>query len=426
MKKFYLLFTLVYFSLNFANAQSVAQTRCDRFGKGVNLSNWLEAYWQTNWPTAGNYGRQFLVDMKAAGIRSVRMPTCFANVTDTLPPYNVDTTNAVFSWVDSVIQWTGELDMNLIIDNHHKWNFTDSTWRGLIPRMGHLWAVLAQRYAHLNPEHYFFEIVNEPYDIPNDSLNILNTAVIDSIRKFAPYHSIVVSPTSYSGGVAYITYQPLADTNLIYTFHSYDPIQFTHQGFTWHTPYYNTGTIYPGSGFDFLVTVAWEPTILWRDSFHLPVFMGEFGVGRYADSISRCNWIDTVGSKIDQYHMSAFNWDVKYDFPLYRSSVTTRDSVYPCFMQFLHLYEDSLSGIVNVPEPVSVQMYPNPSTSIFYCEGDFGVEMSVAVCDNTGRIIYHSNFTGKTAVNTGQWARGLYFVKFETTKGVAVKKLVLE
>ena len=77
-----LLLCIVLFIYQFAFAQSVAHQRCNNFEKGMNLSNWLEAYWQSGYPTANGYTRSDLQKMKDAGIKSIRLPLGFASVTD--------------------------------------------------------------------------------------------------------------------------------------------------------------------------------------------------------------------------------------------------------------------------------------------------------------------------------------------------------
>ncbi len=424
MKKYLTLFCFFLFAFQ-SKSQSVAQSRCDNFKQGVNLSNWLEAYWQGNWPSPNGYSRQFLVNMKNAGIKSVRLPIGFASVIDTLPPYFVDTTHVLFSIVDSVIDWTNELDMNLIIDNHHQWSLDDGTWRNVTPRLSHLWSLLSQRYNYLNPDKYFFEILNEPFNIPNDSLNIIFSTVIDTIRKYAPEHSIVVSPTAWSGGIGYIGYLPLADTNLIYTFHSYDPFPFTHQGFSWANPYYPTGTPYPNSGYDFLLQLAWDATLQWVDTFHLPVFLGEFGVGVHADDESRCNWADSFGIRIDLHHTSAFHWDVFGDFRLFNSGVVSEDSVIPCFKKAFHLYGDTVSAVDNVFENQEVKIFPNPASTSFVCTNENDAATKIIVMDECGRKIFTTEFLKRYEVNVNSWASGIYFVKITTNSSSNIKRVLI-
>jgi endoglucanase len=426
MKKHVLLLVIWFALFARGSAQSVAQTRCNNLGKGVNLSNWLEGYWETNWPDSADYSKQFFWDMKAAGLSSFRMPVCFALVTDTLPPYYVDTTNRVFGIIDSIISWTTQLNMNVIIDNQHLWNIYDSTWRGQLPRLAHLWAVLAQRYNYLDPNRYIFEILNEPNGISNDTLPLLYNPVIDTIRQYAPYHTIVAAPTDWSNGFGYYSYHALPDTNLIYTFHSYDPYNFTSQGLSFVEPQLPTGLVYPGSGYDELLPLNWDYAIQFKDTSNLPLFLGEFGVGDSADAQSRCNWFDTIGARIEANHLSAFYWDVVGDFKVYHSGTVAPDSIIPCFAGALHWYGDSISAVQNVSARLPVRIFPNPANNYFICEAGNNQPVTVQVFDNTGRMVLQSNFINQTTINTGAWATGMYIVKVVGTGGVSVDKVVVE
>ena len=407
-------------------SQTTAKTRCNSLGKGVNLSNWLEAFWDPNWPDTAGYNKQFFLDMKAAGVQSLRMPTCFALVTGTQPPYTVDTTNRLFSIIDTVIAWTTELNMHLIIDNQHQWNVADSNWRIAQPRLAHLWSVLAQRYNHLDPNRYFFEIFNEPNGINNDSLPLLYTPIIDTIRQYAPQFTIVASPNDWSNGFGYYSYKPLADTNLMYTFHSYDPYEFTHQGLTFVQPPLPVGVPFPGSEYDQLVEVNWYFALQFHVTYNVPVFLGEFGVGDSADAVSRCHWADSIGTRIDDNHLSAFYWDVRGDFQIYRSGVTTQDSIIPCFAESLHWYNDSLSAVQNVEPVLPVNIYPNPANTYFTCTTPTNQPVTLLVYNSTGACVYQTKFTNQTTINTQAWAKGLYVVKVIGTAGVSMGKVVVD
>ncbi|HEY0298322.1 MAG TPA: cellulase family glycosylhydrolase, partial [Arachidicoccus sp.] len=247
MKKTALLFFVLFIAkINFA--QTVAATRAANFGLGQNISNWLERGFDSDWPRPNVYTKADLQKMKDAGIKSLRLPACFERITDTIAPYYVDTNHVLFSYIDSVISWANELNMNVTIDNHHLWDsITNTAWRTQEQRFTHMWAVVANHYAYLDPERYTFELWNEPnLTFAADSLRILFSEAIDSIRQFAPNHTIIVSPNLGSEGFTYSSaYLPFADTNLIYTWHCYDPLDFTHQGFTWESPYFPVGTTFP-------------------------------------------------------------------------------------------------------------------------------------------------------------------------------------
>lgn len=428
MKKLYLLLFLAV-TAAFVSAQSVANNRCARFGKGMNLSNWLEATWQTNYPTDNGYTKGDLLNMKEAGITSIRLPICFAFITDSVAPYNVDVNHPLFERIDTVISWCEELDMMLIIDNHHEWDIYSYNWRNKIDRFAHLWSVVSQRYNYLDPEQFSFELLNEPgYGLALDSLNIVFNNAIDTIRQYAPNHSLIVSPNFASSGQAFANLQPLSDTNLIYTWHTYDPYQFTHQGFSWAQPSMPLGTPFPSS-FDAMLYNAWKQVINWRNTYNLPVFLGEFGTGKFGDDVSRCNWIQVNGAKIDSFSMPWFYWDWRWDFTMFNSSVISEDSVIPCFKHALHLYGDTLTAIQNVfDEAFSVSVYPNPVVAggIGEVTANSKEKLTVSLLDIAGRKLSETKFTEHTYLPLEDLHRGIYFVRISSKEHSVTRKLILE
>lgn len=428
MKQLCITLLLCCFFTFHVRAQSVAQARCDRMGKGINLSNWLEAYWQQNWPNPNTYSKDFLIEIKKSGIRSIRLPINFAAITDDNYPYNVDTAHVVFSLVDSVISWAEELDMMLLIDNHHGWPLHDTLWRPQMPRMANLWAVLAKRYKDLDPEQYVFELLNEPpIPLSNDSLHVIYNACIDSIRTYAPDHSVVASPAFAGIGLGFVGFEPLADTNIIYTFHTYDPYPFTHQGFSWSDPYYAPGATFPGGQYDFLFGASWSMAEYWMNTYNLPVFLGEFGAGVHADMQSRCNWMDSVGIRIHRNRLPWFYWDVQYDFQMFKGAVIHQDSILPCFRQALRLYDDSTStySITETTETPDFDLYPNPATDYFLCRVKGEAKANFYVIDNTGRNIHSGTFTGKARIDVSNWPKGIYYVKVQASGFASVRKMVV-
>lgn len=428
MKNINLLFALTLFSIS-VQSQTVAQNRCNNFGKGMNISNWLEGYWQSGWPTANGYTKSDIEKMKAAGIKSLRLAICFANVTDTVAPFSVDTNHQLFSRVDTLIRWAEELDMNLIIDNHHNWDIFNSNWREKLPRFCHLWSVLAQRYKSLDEERYTLELLNEPaYGIDIDSLNILFSAAIDTIRKYDNVHSIIVSPNFSSSGQAYANYQPLSDTNLIYTWHSYDPYQFTHQGFSWGTPFVPLGTSFP-SPYDNMLHNSWAQVVQWRSLHNKPVFLGEFGAGELADEVSRCNWMQYFGSRIDSFNMPWFYWDWRWDFSLFNSHTVSEDSVNLCFKRALHLYGDSSSvGISTVNNEWKATVYPNPAGNFAHLQFNDVVTGEISVCDLSGRTFNYGkiNNTSQALLEVSNLSAGVYTIHIKSKEGLRQAKLIIQ
>lgn len=413
-------------------AQSLAHQRNKSLGKGINLSNWLEAYWQPSWPVAGTYTIQHFQQMKEAGIHTVRMPALFANVVDTLPPYRVDTTHILFQWVDSVISWTNQLQLHLIIDNHHGWPLEETTWRHQLERFAHLWSVLAKRYRHLNPDQYFFELLNEPSPmLPLDSLNILFRAAIDSIRQHTIEHTIIVSPHLASWGMAYDTYLPLPDTNLIYTWHCYDPLNFTHQGLVWNQPFFPAGIRFPDSNnyFEQFLYYGTESVVRWKNEHNKPVFLGEFGVSRYADSASLCHWLEYIGNIIYMHEISWCYWDWQWDFPLFHSHVIAADSMYSCARRALRLYGDSsyTSEPSSHATSTEVIVHPTllPAGSVCNVNMPSTTRFSVTIYDLAGTVRFHQSLWDSNVSLPVPVCQGIYMMLISTETRFVTKKLIV-
>jgi hypothetical protein len=172
------------------------------------------------------------------------------------------------------------------------------------------------------------------------------------IRKEVPAHTIVV--TSIDGVLSMI---PLADTNLIYTFHDYDPFVFTHQGATWvgegfsslrEVPYPSTSENIAAAmaatkdeaarsmiqlyGVDHWNKARMEQNISavveWRQRSQVPVWCGEFGAIRdFAPEGDRTRWIGDMRQTLEAAQIGWAMWDYRESFGFVRKEggVTTVD-----------------------------------------------------------------------------------------------------
>ena len=57
--------------------------------------------------------------------------------------------------------------------------------------------------------------------------------MVAAIRAQDSTHSIIFGDVEWYGIDKLVSRQPLADTNVIYAFHDYEPFIFTHQGASW-------------------------------------------------------------------------------------------------------------------------------------------------------------------------------------------------
>ena len=182
------------------------------------------------------------------------------------------------------------------------------------------WSLSRALAARLPADKLVFEVLNEPAtDDAAASLKVMQT-LAGAVRDAAPRHTIVVAGHKYSSVDELLALVPFQDDNLIYTFHFYEPFNFTHQGASWGWPMWTRfhDFPYPSSPaamapllpqFDeearshaaWYGQQAWNRDKLaamldrvaaWRDQHRVVVWCSEFGVLKtYAPATSRQAWL---------------------------------------------------------------------------------------------------------------------------------------
>ncbi len=160
-----------------------------------------------------------------------------------------------------------------------------------------VWKEIAQRYAR-DPRIMTFELMNEPSGDPDDYWELM-TQTIKTIRETDQSRRIIVHFDREGKA------RRLGDTNLIYSFHFYEPMGFTHQALK-HSDRFGSlaGVRYPGDAIggdgvqrnydrSSLKELLSHPASVSTD-FDAPVIIGEFGVSTAADEESKGRWIEDV------------------------------------------------------------------------------------------------------------------------------------
>jgi aryl-phospho-beta-D-glucosidase BglC (GH1 family) len=208
------------------------------------------------------------------------------------------------------------------------------------------WTAFASHYAGTDPERVLFEVLNEPEFNDAAAWSNLEGQVVPAVRKVAPLHTIVATGARYSGLRDLLAFQPLADRNVIYTFHDYDPFPFTHQGATWTMSQVKSlsGIPYPSTAENIQAKLTEEPTLdaqfwlneygldgwnaarieseitfarKWGEQYHVPVWCGEFGVLRgHVDPTMRAEWIHDMRTALEANGIGWDMWDYRSNFGL--------------------------------------------------------------------------------------------------------------
>ncbi|MGC2297170.1 MAG: glycoside hydrolase family 5 protein [Acidobacteriaceae bacterium] len=262
--------------------------------------------------------------------------------------------------LDRVVKVMLDNHLSVIIDIHPTSEYKAELFQGGngVGNFTTLWRALAAHFASTDPEHIFFEIMNEPEQNDAYRWQGIQAAVVDAIRQAAPQNTIIASGAHWSGLQDLLVLEPLADPNIIYTFHDYEPFPFTHQGATWTSPEVRPERAipYPSSPETIAPRLDEEPTLAgqffldeygegrwdaarvqnmidfaakWSALHHVPVYCGEFGVLRdYAPPEARAQWLHDTRVALEKDHIGWAMWDYQENFGVVRkdNGVTTPDT----------------------------------------------------------------------------------------------------
>ena len=174
----------------------------------------------------------------------------------------VDSPEVFFEWMDQNVAWARQHDMRLILDLHTPIGgfWLDPTsdevsfdiWSD--PRLqqqnADLWRVIAARYKD-EPAIAAYDLLNEPVttDATGEQWKALSRQLVAAVRSEDRNHLLVVGGIyGVNGryGTAGIDQHFLVDdTNVVYDFHFYEPIKYTHQYASWIEGPVQDGGRYP-------------------------------------------------------------------------------------------------------------------------------------------------------------------------------------
>lgn len=182
-----------------------------------------------------------------------------------------------------------------------------------------LWVEFERRFA--DKPQVMFELLNEVRDIDPNAWNDLAERTIEAIRAINPARRIIVGGTCWNSPDTLDRLRVYDDENVIYTFHTYSPFEFTHQrGVLQAAPlYYNRAMPWPCD--DIERYRDYHRLISGRDNVYAEfdrmdidfirhelrgavafvkahpdkiLWCGEFGTIRHCEVISRENWMRDV------------------------------------------------------------------------------------------------------------------------------------
>ena len=258
------------------------------------------------------------------GMDHIRLGFDQVVVEDAQAPYTYRET--IFELIDRFIESCKRENINVVLNLHKAigcyCDFTESVSlfedAELKNRFIRLWVEFEKRYH--TEKNIVFELMNEVSNTKPELWNNLATETISEIRKLNPDRKIIIGSTNYNSANTLNDLKVFEDENIIYTFHFYDPFEFTHQRGVLQSinAFYNREMPYPSDierYRDFRTCIgdnahmydafpvmdktylesALSPTLDFIKAHSDKIlYCGEFGTIRHCNINSRINWFRDV------------------------------------------------------------------------------------------------------------------------------------
>ena len=402
MKRLRVLVSILIIALAFP---CLSESQQAPFSRGVNLTGWFQAG-SVRQIQFNRYSRKDFENIKSLGCDVIRLPINLHFMTNGQPEYRIDP--LFFDFLDQVVTWAEDLNLFLILDNH-----TFDPAANTDPNIGSIlekvWLQMALHFKDRS-QYILYEVLNEPHGIADQLWNTIQLSVINKIRSVDTRHTIIVGPASWNSYNNLVNLPRYTDSNLLYTFHFYDPFLFTHQGATWVDPSMaslagvpfpylpDSMPVLPASLSDTWVGDAFrnyrnDGTILkvkqlidiairFRTERNVPVFCGEFGVYiPNSHNNHRVYWYEVVRKYLEEKQIAWTSWDYHGGFGLFKAGSNG------LFEHDLNVPLLRALGL-NIPDQSDYTTVPDSTGSMIYSDlpGDRLFESSY----NDGTIDYYS------------------------------------
>lgn len=208
------------------------------YKKGVNLGGWLSQCVHTKEHYDTFISEADVKNIASWGADHVRLPIDY-NLLEDESGAPID---SGFGYIDNAVKWSKAAGLNIILDLHKTAGYSFDKGEGefgffeseaLQERFMKLWERIAARYA-VSDGSISFELLNEVTEQSYcQTWNKLIRSTIERIRKIAPDTYILVGGYWQNSPDAVPDLDAPYDDKVVYNFHCYDPLKFTHQGAYW-------------------------------------------------------------------------------------------------------------------------------------------------------------------------------------------------
>ena len=315
------------------------------YKKGINLGGWLSQNTFTKEHLDTFIVEDDIKKISTFGVDHIRLPIDFENIEND----DGSVKESGYRYIDNCINWCRKYKLNLILDLHKTcgYIFDDAEYSSdffdsidLQDRFINLWDVISKRYAK-DSDIVMLELLNEVVrsDVA-EKWNKIALRAIAKIRENSKDVKILYGGVCNSAisSVKYLAAPP--DENIVYNFHCYEPLIFTHQSAWWADGMPTDFHIgYPGDVKEYMRESAKMPcamngpfgeegfmltelspvffenifkeAVAYAEKNNVPLYCGEYGCIELAPPEDSLRWLRDINAAFEKFGIGRALWSYK-------------------------------------------------------------------------------------------------------------------
>ncbi len=316
------------------------------FMKGVNLGGWISQFAVYSEEHFSTYIQEKDIQrISEMGFDHVRVPVDY----NVLEDEEGRVIESGYQHLFDCLGWCKKYGLHMLIDVHEVYGYSFDPLKdmdrqkffydeALQARFFSLWENIASRFG-AEHELVAFELLNEVVlKEVYEAWNGVAKKAIEHIRAIAPETTIVVGGVNYNNVTSVALLDAPYDNKIVYNFHCYDPLIFTHQKAYWVAGmpadfemsypaplevYRRESLNYPkemmGAIFHEKLStigpeyfeVLFEEAIAAAEKYDVPLYCGEYGVIELAAKEDTKRWLADIHSVFDKHGIGRAIWNYK-------------------------------------------------------------------------------------------------------------------
>jgi aryl-phospho-beta-D-glucosidase BglC (GH1 family) len=243
------------------------------------------------------------------------------------------------AYIDGCLEWCRRNGLNMVLDLHHAPGFFFGNGdknclmedAAMQERYINIWKFFAKRYIQ-EKNNLIFELLNELVAKSSEQWNDLWARTAAAIHAVSPGRKIIVGGNNWNSVKELKNLTVSANPNILYTFHMYSPMVFTHQRASWqeNTRRYTVPVDYPvnteehadfyngdipddekGTLDKAYLKRVLTPAFEFIEKNKRPLYCGEYGVIGNASTESAVKWCNDLADLLIECGIGRAVWSYR-------------------------------------------------------------------------------------------------------------------